>query len=820
MGDIIQTPKKKRTSDANGSVPLSDIFFMTLHHWPWILLSIVICVGVAYFYLLKTPTVYTRTVEILIKDESKGRSVSGEEFSDLGLFQSNTNIQNEMTNLKSVDLMEEVVKRLGLDINYYYEGSFHDVIAYGNNLPFKVAIANFPSENSFSLKLDISKDGEVNITDLVEPDQEPITQTFKGHLNDAIKTPIGDIIVSPSPNYREGASACLIVNKISLLSATDLYNSRLDVRTTNDKGTVVKITMSDESVQRADEILSTLISVYNENWIRDKNQIAISTSNFINDRLGVIEGELGSVDSDISSYKSANLTPDLDAAASLYMSQSQQNQATMMEVNNQLQMARYIRSYLISDGNQDQLLPTNTGLQSGNVQGLISAYNEKMLQRNSLLAKSSLENPLVQQYDEQLFAQRQAIVRSIDNEIIALNTQLKSIRGSEATTVSKLASNPTQAKNLLSVERQQKVKESLYLFLLQKREENELSQAFSAYNTRIVNRPRGAGIPPTPNRRNILVIAFFLGLAIPFSFTYVKETFNTKVRGRKDVEDLQPPFLGEIPLYADNREKSGRLGRETFVKAIVVKPGKRDVINEAFRVLRTNLEFIKIHKDEADVIAITSFNPDSGKSFLTMNLAVALALNNQKVLVIDGDMRHGSSSAYIDSPETGLSDVLTDSANVSNVIVYDKDLPSLAILPIGTVPPNPTELLKTQRFSNLMAELRKQFDYILVDCPPIEVVADAQIIDKQADRTIFVLRAGLLERSMLPQVDKLYEEEKYKNMCIILNGTSSGHGRYGYSHSYKYGYGYGYGYGYNYGSGKASSKKGKSEGTNGWITNS
>lgn len=810
------TPKKKSTN-TSGTVPLSDIFFMTLRHWPWILLSVAVCVGAAYFYLLRTPDVYTRAAEILIKDESKGKSAVGEDFANLGLFQSNTNIQNEMTNLKAVDLMDEVVRRLGLDYNYYHEGSFHDVTAYGFDLPVKVTVANYPSENSFSLKLKVNGQGRVTISDLTLPGREPVPQTFSGRLNDSINTPIGRMVVSPTPNYNKGVGVDLKVSKIPLSAATGSYNARLGVGMTNEKGSVIRLTMSDESVQRADEVLSTLINVYNENWIRDKNQIAVSTSNFINDRLGVIEGELGNVDSDISSYKSANLTPDLDAAASLYMSQSQQNQAAILEVNNQLQMARYIRSYLTADGNHDQLLPSNTGLQNADVQGLISSYNEKMLQRNSLLAKSSLENPLIIQLDDQLAQQRQAIVRSIDNEIIALNTQLQSTRGSEASTVSKLASTPTQAKNLLSVERQQKVKESLYLFLLQKREENELSQAFTAYNTRIVNRPRGAGIPPTPNRRNILTMAFLIGLVIPFGLTYVREMFNTKVRGRKDVEDLTAPFLGEIPLYGGNREKV-KFGRSKPVRAIVVKAGKRDVINEAFRVLRTNLEFIKMHKDGADVIAITSFNPGSGKSFLTMNLGVALALNNQRVLVIDGDMRHGSVSSYIDSPDQGLSDVLAGNiSSVNDVIVADKNLSSLAILPIGTVPPNPTELLKSRRFADVIFELRKEYDYILVDCPPIEVVADAQIIDKVADRTIFVLRAGLLERSMLPQVDRLYDEDKYKNMCIILNGTSSGHGRYGYSHSYKYGYGYGYGYGYNYGSGKTSSGKSKSR-VNGQMT--
>ena len=486
----------------------------------------------------------------------------------------------------------------------------------------------------------------------------------------------------------------------------------------------------------------------------------------------------------------------------MYMSQSQQTQAQILEVNNQLSMARYIRSYLTAEGNHDQLLPANTGLQSSNIQSLIGEYNDKLLQRNSLVAKSSEKNPLVAQLDEQLNAQRQAVVRTIDNEIIALNTRLKSLRGSEAQTMSRIASNPTQAKNLLSTERQQKVKESLYLFLLQKREENELSQAFTAYNTRIVNKPGASGLPPTPNRRNILAVAFLIGLFIPFGVTYVKETGNTKVRGRKDVEHLAVPFLGEIPQDVKDSRKGGKPDSEGG-NAIIVREGKRDIINEAFRVLRTNVEFMCNSVNGPKVIALTSFNPGSGKSFISSNLGMSIALKGKKVLVIDGDMRHGSTSAYVGSPRNGLSNYLSGAErNVLSVIVPDSECDSLFILPVGAIPPNPTELLESPRFSEMIDTLKEDFDYIIIDCPPIEVVADAQIIDRYADRTFFVIRAGLLERSMLPELDRLYEDKKYRNMAFILNGTRNDQGRYGYSHSYRYGYGYGYGYGYNYGTDK------------------
>lgn len=799
MAETNNTQNKRKSNAQTGTVPLSDIFFLTLRHWPWIIASIIICVGAAYIHLLRIPNIYTRACEIQIKDEEGNNTLA--DLTSFSMMQNNTNIQNEMINLKSLDLMTEVVDRLGLDVNYTRPGRFHDEIAYGTDLPIKVDFLNTDNQSAFRFTLTVNPDGTTTITDLQQGDKEPMNKEFTGKLASPIPTPLANIIVTPTKDYTPGQTVTLNIAKRPLIEAAAGYNSSLAVSMTDDKATVLKITISDLSTQRADDILNMLINVYNENWIRDKNQIAVSTSNFINERLAVIENELGHVDSDISSFKSQNLTPDIQAAASMYMGKNQATQAAITEINTQLTMARYIRNYIISDTNKDQLLPANTGI-APSINTIINGYNEQILQRNAVIAKASDKHPLIAQIDSQLNTQRQAIIRTIDNEIVALNTQLKSLQNTENEAIEQLKSSPTQAKNLLSIERQQKVKESLYLFLLQKREENELTQTFTAYNTRIINQPGYGGVPTTPDRGRFLMMAFIIGLALPFGITYLRETLNTKLRGRKDIEDLLPPFLGEIPLYAKNREK-GKYGRLKFTRAIVVKAGKRDVINEAFRVLRTNLEFIKINKDQADVIALTSFNPGSGKSFLTINLGVALALNNQRVLVIDGDMRHGSASTYVNSPSRGLSELLSGAiTNPNDVIITDKSLgANLHILPIGTVPPNPSELLKSDTFAQLITTLRTHYDYILIDCPPIEVVADAQIIDKQADRTVFILRTGLLERTMLPQVDRLYEEGKFNNMAIILNGTTSAanhYGRYGYTHSYRYGYGYGYGYGYNY----------------------
>lgn len=419
-----------------------------------------------------------------------------------------------------------------------------------------------------------------------------------------------------------------------------------------------------------------------------------------------------------------------------------------------------------------------------------------VLDRNRLIANSSEKNPLVKDLASSLQSIQNTIIQSVDNHIVSLNTQIRNIKQQEVVTTQQLASNPNQAKYLLSVERQQKVKEELYLYLLQKREENELSQAFTAYNTRVITAPRGSAFPTAPKKMNIALVAFVLGLLIPAVIIFMKENMNTKVRGRKDLENLSIPLIGEIPM-CQSGEKKVSLKKQPERKIIVVQEGSRNVVNEAFRVLRTNLDFMISKDANQKVLVVTSFNPGSGKSFIVMNIAISFAIKHKRVLVIDGDLRHGSISMYVDSPKKGLSDYLGNRVqNRQELVVQDKKYESLHIFPIGTVPPNPTELLEDGRLGKLIEELRSEYDYIFIDCPPIDIVADTQIIEKLADRTIFVLRAGLLDRSMLTDLETIYTEKRFKNLSMILNGTECAGGRY----SYRYGYRYGYHYGGYYGS--------------------
>lgn len=772
-----------RFSDLN-QIKISDIIFITLKRWPWLLLSIVVCVGLGWVYVERTTPIYTRSASITIKDKESG-GTAPEGFSKIGLFQSNSSVTDAINSLTSPDIMAEVVRRLNLDMNYSVSGPWHPETLYGSNLPITLSCPTMLDTESLSAEIDIKADGHYKIKDLKINDRDVNLPTKSNPvLGDTIITSDGPIVVAATPYLKKGQSYNINVNRTPLRTAVAHYSSHLSVTQRQESNTINLVT-TDVSTQRAEDLLNSVISVYNEQWIENRNQVAVSTSNFINERLAVIERELGNVDQDISNYQSEHLIPNVQQAASMYMSENQAVNAQILALNNQLQMTRYMRSYLANESNKNSVLPANTGINNSTIEGQINTYNSTMIERNNYVANSSETHPVVMDLDSRLAAMRAAILSTIDNQIVSLNTQIQNAQSNKSRTTALLAANPTQAKYLLSVERQQKVKESLYVFLLQKREENELSQAFTAYNTQIISHPHGSNVPTSPQRGKILMMSFIIGLVLPFGFTFLRETLNTTVRGRKDIEGLSIPFLGEIPTSpaAKGEKTTGR---------VVVRQGKRNVINEAFRVLRTNLGFMSSRSNGTETVMVTSFNPGSGKTFLAVNLGISLAIKGKRVLIIDGDMRRCSTSEYVDKPKRGLSDYLAGAIDdIHSLIVADTISEGLSILPVGTIPPNPTELLEGERFSEMVKNLKGLYDYIIIDCPPVEMMADAQIVSSVVDRTIFVIRAGLMERAMLPEIERLYEGKKYPNMCVILNATAAKGSRYGY----KYGYGYGYGYG-------------------------
>lgn len=804
----------KAETQQNG-LNLKNLLYAVLSRWYWFVISLFIFGALGIYQIKKTEPVYTSSAQLLLKDDNNsGGDVSGA-FSDMGLLKTNTNIKNEILTIKSSPTISEVVKRLNLMVNYTIPGRLYNPTIYGSSLPVSITFNDITDDNVASLTATLHKDGSLSLSDFSPADEANGAKTIKVssiHKIQTIQSPIGKLTIAPNASYAPPAGGLeddmvIYVSKQSIGSATGKYVGKLSARKADDCS-VIELSFNDVSSDRTIDFLNTLIEVYNENWIRDKNRISISTSEFIKERLAVIENDLGNVDSDISSYKSSHRLPDVDQASSLYFQRATSASDEVLKLNNRLGMARYIRNYLSNSANSFNVLPANSGLENLSIEGQITAYNNLLLKRNQMVSNSSASNPLVVDIDNQLAGTREAILTSIDNYIVLLNSSVQMAQSSQAAASSQLAANPTQARYLLSVERQQKVKENLYLYLLQKREENELSQAFTAYNSRLIAPPsRGGKIAPTEQK--IMMLYLLIGLAIPSAGVYLAEMFNTKVRGRKDIESLTVPFLGEIPLGFKRRRGLQRLRKphedELSKRIVMVKRGSGNVINEAFRVIRTNLEMMTDGESgKGHVIGLTSANPGSGKTFISMNLAAVLAIKNKKVIIVDLDLRKASLSKTITDTTVGVTSYLSGHASVKDLVVSHKvedNKPGehtekfhFDVIPVGAIPPNPAELLYSPRLKALLDQLREEYDYVLIDCPPVEVIADTKIINRHVDLTLFIIRSGLLEREMLPYIQQFYDNQRYHNMAIVLNGTDNS-SIVGIRSNFGYSYGYGYGYG-------------------------
>lgn len=788
-----------RPAESNG-MNLKSIVAVVLSKWYWFLLSLAITLSAAAFYLMSTPPVYTRTAALLIKDDGKnGSPNTSVDMSDLGFINSSTNLDNEIHTLKSPTLMRIVVERLRLNDIYSTREGFRDVNLY-HRTPVTFISLDSVETPAITFDFEADKQGKVEIENINIGGEGNYTD-IKANMGDTVK--LGNhrfAVVRPSWDASGYTGKSLHYAHLPVKGIAKGLAAQVIAALGSDKSSIINLTISRPSVEEADDILRTLIQVYNERWIQDKNQIAVSTSRFIDERLGVIERELGNVDSDISSYKSAHLLPDVEAASSMYMSQSSEAQRAISDLNNQISVAEMVRRELMGDS-YDQPLPTNTGIVNADIQSAIGQYNAIVIERNRLLETTSDKNPVVRDRTQALGTLRGNIIASINSYIATLRAQMGNAQRMASAATSRIAANPNQAKYLLSVERQQKVKESLYLFLLQKREENELTQAFTAYNTSMLEEPDGSTAPTSPQKGMIFLIAAIIGIVVPLAVIIIREMLDTKIRGRKDLSSLTIPYLGEIPTAfkkARGFDRFDKKKREIKKKKIVVEDQNRDSINEAFRVLRTNLEFFDTQGGEAangrgQVIAVTSANPGSGKTFISVNLAKVLAIKGKRVLLIDCDLRKGSLSRIFGNPAAGITDYLIGRADVADILNRSVDsTPGLDLIGLGAVPPNPAELLASEKLDRLVAAMKEEYDFIVIDCPPVEIVADAKVINRLADMTVFVVRAGLLEKDELEGIQEYYDRGRYRNMAILLNGTDiySGYGyhRYGRHYGYRYGH--------------------------------
>lgn len=809
MPQTVQPDAARIAEPQENTLQLTQLLALCRRHWLWFVVSVMVCLAVAFIYAKRQSPVYEREALVLVvrNDGSRGSDISGM-FQQMGIFQQDPEKNTEVIALTAPSVMMEVVKRLGLNVSYSTPGTWHPKVLYGSNQPI---IVNFPGISdgaSIELEMELKPGGTATITK-IRKRSDSTNETFKNLdipvrylTGETVETPAGQISVSANPVYSGGPvkePEEITVKRRSVYSTTMALSNRLKGETIDDWADILTLKITDTSTQRAEDIINMLVSVYNEDGLRERSRVAVATSRFINERLNIIEQELGNVDSDIANYKSENLVPDVGTSASLYVQKADRASEALMDLSNRLAMTRYVKDFITSPSNTNAVLPVNTGVADVNIESQISEYNRILMERNSLASNSSTSNPLVVELDSRLKNMRGGLVQSLDNAIASLNTQITSFKREENQTTSKIASTPTQARYLLSVERQQKVKESLYLYLLQKREENELAQNYITNKIRIVSPPLGSTSPIAPRTMVILAAGFILGILIPLGIIYLREILNTTVRDRNDIDVLKIPFVGELPLNRLQKNIVERmLPHKEERQRIVVANDTHNMINEAFRVLRTSLVMMLRHKDDSpcSVISVTSASPGSGKTFVAMNLAMTFAIRKKRVLLIDFDLRRVSLSTDIlgqgAQSTDGIVNYLLGTASKEEVIHRNIDgVQGFDLIPVGPVPPNPSELLEDPRLKELIEELRGEYDYIFLDCPPIDIVADTMIVNQLSDITLFVIRAGLFQRALLPKIQELYDTRRYGNMAIVLNATTSGMSGYGYN----YGNGYRYSYG-------------------------
>lgn len=756
-----------------------DLFLYLASQWKWFLLSILICGGIAWYNYARAPLVYFRSATVIIKDPSNKASTSGLDRFDN--FINKVNVANEILQFRSKKLMREVVQRVHADVSYQIKDGLRSNELY-NESPVLVRLPDALAEQNFSFTMTLKDAKTVTLSDFSGIEAKP---SYEVALNDTVAIAEGMNVVVTATNYLNDSwlKMPIRVRKLPVESMVNYYKNALGIQQEEEESSILTLALKDSSPARAEDVLNTLITVYNEEAIKEKNQVAVNTANFINERLIIIERELGNVESNLESFKQRNQIVDIASSAGMYMNESQKYNADAMELETQLRLANFIKDYLTDPGKETDLIPSNTGISDMNIENQISLYNAAKLRRDHLIDDSSVNNPVVQELNNSLRAMKQSIIRAVDNMIVSLNVKRNDAQNREMRAQDRVTAIPTKERQMLSIERQQKIKEALYLFLLNKREENALSQAMADNNARVIDGAEGSNAPISPNRNRILLLGLLIGIALPGAVCLAILFMDTRVHGRKDIEGVTSvPYLGEIPLDKEAM-KDGRK------RVMAVKEQGDDIISEAFRILRTNMAFLSKKDKPTQVITFTSFNIGAGKTFIARNLSMSLAYMKKRVVMVDLDIRKGTLSRHFGHYHVGVTNYLSDNTVKLDDIIQHQD--GFDLVPAGILAPNPAELLMDNRLDELMNELRARYDYIIADNVPVGLVADAIIANRIADLTIFVIRAGKLDRRQLPDIEKLYQEKKLKNMALLLNGVNPE--RHGYGYSYGYGYGYGYG---------------------------
>lgn len=756
---------------------LRTVLDVLLTQWHWFALSVVLCMGGAYIYMKTVPVVYKREAIVQLKNKMKTENA----FNEKQIFiENDNNVDGEILVFKSRLLMGEVIRRLGLEIGAAVDDGLKNKDLY-TDMPLKISFPDSTFSKPAFFSIIPLANGRFRMKGL-EDDPEGVMEYSFGTQ---IETPIGHMVVNRTTFFSDTwLNVPVLISCYDHKSQISSLLGKLEVERSVKEGNLLTLTYQDTDVKRADDILNMLMRVYVDESMKDKNKIIRSTAVFIDERLKLINEELGNVESNIEEYRKQSRSADFATEANLSLANRSRYDQEIVELTNQLELIDLVQQFLHDPLKNESLLPANMGILGNGIEGLISNYNAAILEREKLQESGGKQNPIVRSWANEITSLRQVISQSLINAKDELTMKLNYANRMLSLEAGRISNIPTQQRYVLSVERQQKIKEELFLYLLNKREENALTSATVESNLHVVDPAYGAGTAGA-NSLVVLLGSLLVGLAIPGLFFYLQPMLDVTVRGRKDIEDnLTIPFLGEIP---HNRKK----------EEMVVNRQKRDGVSEAFRIVRTNMDFMLEKQKKTLVLMVTSSNPASGKSFVSSNLAASLILTGKRVVLLEMDIRKGSKKDKDGNVLPGLTHYLSGKITDLSLLIHPySGLEELDVITSGPIPPNPAELLLGQALDDLIRQLKELYDYVVIDTVPYGMVADVSIISRVTDLSIYVIREGLMDRRRLVDVERLYTERKLPNLSVLLNDARYKHAGYGYGYGY-YGYGYGksyYGY--------------------------
>lgn len=774
------------------------VLFRYLIHWPWFAACIAVCLGGAWLYLRYTSPVYNVSASVIIKDNEKSsKAGSGmADLEDLGFYSSISNFDNEVEILHSRTLIKKVVEELDLYINYRAPGRFHDVELYKTS-PVKVWITPEEAQKmpgTATLEISLLPGDKLNVK-VVTGGEEYARQFDK--LPALLTTPSGTFSFVRTDSAAIQGERKILATVSSPRAVASDYGGRLTIEPTSKTTTIAQVSLQSTNKQRGADFINKLVEIYNRDANDDKNEVATKTAEFIDERIKIINGELGTTERELETFKrDAGLT-DLKSDAQLALSENSEYEKKRAENSTQLRLVQFLANYANNPDHAYEVLPVNVGLSDTGLTELINRYNEMLLERKRLLRTSSENNPVVVNLDASIRAMRSNVQTTISSVQRGLSITKADLERQAGKYAGRITSAPGQERQLVSISRQQEIKAGLYLMLLQKREENAITLASTANNARIVDEALADAAPVSPKGKMIYLVALILGIAVPVAVIYIIELFKYKIEGRADVEKItSTPIVGDIPL-SETAPKEG---------AIVVHENQNDLMAETFRNIRTNVLYMM--QSNQKVILITSTTTGEGKTFIASNLAVSLALLGKRVVIVGLDIRKpGLNKAFrMSHKEGGISQFLADPEHTDLMALVQVSgvNANLHILPGGPIPPNPTELVARESLLQAIGLLKEHFDYIVLDTAPIGMVTDTHLIARVADASIYVCRADYTHKADYTLINDLSEQKKLPNLCTIINGLDMQKKKYGYYYGYgKYGkyYGYGkkYGYGYGYG---------------------